>query len=304
MYNEETKKRFLEDGKDEGLNRNIESIFNKVEPYEERLNKDVSNFTFSEIIDMYKTWNVKSLASLMSRNSWLSLYTIWIIQQDLSVDGQNHYAEIDGKILKEHCINRIGLCESIISQDQVYEWLRKLGSSRDQFIILSVFEAGKGIDFNLQATTKPEDVTEEGLHFENRIIKISNRLRGIIEECKKEQCFAPLDGKREKETILIDNGYIYKLNPNASELDQPARGRNVYSRLKKILKWLDVNDIVSTNSLVYSGMIHWVNSRATELGISGEEYVRKYASELENQYGYMERRKNIFLTRFSEFLVK
>ena len=298
MYNKEIKMRYFE-GKDEATRINTETLFNKTEPYEKALNKDVGNFTFAEIVDMYKTWNTESVASLLSRNSWLSAYTIWIIQQDLSIDGQNHAAEIDSEILKKHCVNQIGLRESIFSREQIYQWLNEIDSARDQFIILSLFEAGKGIDYNLQSTVRPEDVTEEGLHFEHRIIQISDRLRRIIRECKEEE---ELKGAR---TIkLIDNGYIYKLNPNVVEPNKPARGRSIYTRLMKILDILGIKDIVSTNSIVQSGMIDWVNRRAVDLGITGEEYVKKHFSEMENQYGYQERRKNIFLLRFEEFLVK
>lgn len=307
MYNNTLKERFLDfrlETDPEDIVSNWRVVFTKTEKYEKILEKDVSNFTFQEIIDMYKMWNVSSISSLSTRNSLLSTYAIWSIQQDLVTDGQNHFAEIDYNILQQQCLNVSGFKGSIVTKEEIYRWIEQLSSARDKFIILSIYEFGKGKNFNIQTMSRITDVTEEGLIFEGETYKISFKLREIIKECKQEKSFTSLNAKVEREIKLVDNGYIYKLNPNVFVDNEKTRGRNVYTRLARILKWLGTNRTVSANTIMYSGMIHWINEHAEKLGITGEDYVKNYFEEVSKQYGYDAKRKFAFLYRFNEFLVK
>ena len=63
MYNAEVKFRFIEEKEAETTlpNNYLNRLFNRTEIYEDQLGKDVCNFTFNEIVDMYKSMRIFSL---------------------------------------------------------------------------------------------------------------------------------------------------------------------------------------------------------------------------------------------------
>ena len=88
MFNKEIKERYVEYKNDAIIIGEVFPInlFNKVAPFEEKLNKDVCNFTYYEIVDMYKTINVQAINYLYIINNSLSLYTQWCIGENLVND--------------------------------------------------------------------------------------------------------------------------------------------------------------------------------------------------------------------------
>jgi hypothetical protein len=118
MYNETIKNRYIQE-KESTTNMPkgyLNRQFNKTEEFENRLNKDVSNFTVYEIEDLYKTLNITSVESLTVLNSHLSLYAQWCLQQNLILDCQNHFTEIVNSSLVNY-INTFALKKSIITRE-------------------------------------------------------------------------------------------------------------------------------------------------------------------------------------------
>ena len=71
LYNEEIKLRFISERNREVIlpENYLERQFRKISDMERELNKDLSNFTFYEIIEYYKLLNIPSLDSLSVMNS-------------------------------------------------------------------------------------------------------------------------------------------------------------------------------------------------------------------------------------------
>ena len=77
MYNQDIKERYIREKSittvmPEGY---LGRMFQKTMPFEKALGKDVCNFSNSEIINLYKTWNLGSLTSLYVYNNTLQVYT-------------------------------------------------------------------------------------------------------------------------------------------------------------------------------------------------------------------------------------
>ena len=102
MYNKEYKERFIAERENK---KYLECQFEKVSSMETELNKDVSNFTYYEIVEYYKLLNTCSLEYLRVLNSQFSLYTQWCLQQNLVSDSQNHYLELRTEDY-DNCINK------------------------------------------------------------------------------------------------------------------------------------------------------------------------------------------------------
>ena len=101
MYNEELKLRYKTEKEMTTVvpNNAIGLDFKKTSSFEEQLNKDAYDFTVYEILNMYKTWNSKSIDTLYVINNRLSQYTQWALEQNLVADSQNHYLEINRDML-------------------------------------------------------------------------------------------------------------------------------------------------------------------------------------------------------------
>ena len=96
MFNAEYKERFIIEKNNESIipKGYLEHQFKRVAEMENKLNKDVSNFTYYDIIEYYKMLNTHSIEYLAVLNSQFSLYTQWCLQQNLVNDGQNHFLEM------------------------------------------------------------------------------------------------------------------------------------------------------------------------------------------------------------------
>lgn len=306
MFNEEIKKRFIAE-RDKTVilpNNYLECQFNKVSYMEEELNKDVSNFTYYEIIEYYKLLNTSSADSLSVMNSQFSLYTQWCLQENLVKDNQNHFLEVTYENYKS-CINKAIFDLSILKREVLDEWIEQLPNPKDKFVLLGLFEGLKGKDFCELAKLRLSDINgNRATLCTGRKVELSNKLISIIEECVEENTYYSISGKGVKTTTLIDNGYIIKDYPNVkSNVSDFQIGRKIYNSVTRILNYFGVLEYMSANSVYESGKIDMINRRSRELGITGNEYVYSdYIKEVEEKYN-CNIVKNIYVLKYDGYLV-
>ena len=179
MYNQERKAAFLQYKKDTtNLSRNIETCFNDAEFFERRYEKDLCDWSPSEIIGYLKYLNSSKLNTLTVLTNMLRIYTDWCISNSLVKDNQNHYYEISTEVLC-NCIDKEKLKAKIMSSEYLHGLLDRLYNWSDKFIFLSAFEGMKTSDIG---NTKLSDVTDDHEHIqlEGREIPISEKLYDII----------------------------------------------------------------------------------------------------------------------------
>ena len=76
MYQNEIKESFIKDYMRSRVvaQTSLYSLFKKIEPYEEKFNKDCSQFTKEEILNMYTEFQAKSVHVLLNYNVILKAY--------------------------------------------------------------------------------------------------------------------------------------------------------------------------------------------------------------------------------------
>ena len=141
MYNQELKERYRKEKESYTTVSAyyFSSLFKRTEPFEEQLDKDASNFTTYEIINMYKTLAIMSLDTIATMNSNLSMYTQWCIQENLVNDYQNHYLEITRDMMASF-VNKLAMDKKVVSREQVLDWCQQLPNPSDSFCLLGLFE--------------------------------------------------------------------------------------------------------------------------------------------------------------------
>ena len=80
MYNKEMKEGFCKEYLKSRIiqKTTLYGMFRRIEPYEEKLDKDVSLFSEDEAIEMYIGFKSRSVYTLMNNNTVLKAYCAWI----------------------------------------------------------------------------------------------------------------------------------------------------------------------------------------------------------------------------------
>lgn len=306
MYNEEIKLRFISERNDEITTSSnyLNCLFEKASEIEEKLNKDLCNFTFYDITEFYKLLNISSVLSLTVMNSHYSLYTQWCMQQNLVRDGQNHYLEMRTEDYV-NCINKGKLDMQILPKEVIYNWVDQLNNPKDQFILLGLFEGIRGKDFCELANLRPEDIKGNTAHLcTGREVNISNKLLNIIEDCIETKTYTSMTGKEVKIMPLVDDGYIIKGYPNTKSSAFGMRGgRIIKNSVQRIAQYFGVFPVVSANNIVESGKINTIKEYAKEKGMNCIDYIySSYINEIEDKYNCTIVKKS-YILKYRDYLL-
>ena len=304
-YNEEIKRRYVKERESTlAVSANyIDVQFRKLSEFEYEFNKDLSNWTVYEIVEVYKILNVSSFESLLCLNSTLSLYTQFCLENSLVKDNQNHYLECTNEVIIG-CINKAIFNKKIVDRETILKWVEELPNPKDQFILLGLFEFGKSKDFKDIVYAKISDVNGNKLKLSDRTVKISDKLQTIIRDCISEDNYYSITGNAKKIVPLTDHGYIVKSYPNQNmSLSDFQKGRNIYISCQRIFDYVGAGEWMSPNAISESGKLHMIKERSKEKNISMVDYIYSDSiKEIENQFGCTIT-KSVYVRKYQEYLV-
>lgn len=306
MYNQELKERYRKEKESYTTVSAyyFSSLFKRTEPFEEQLDKDASNFTTYEIINMYKTLAIMSLDTIATMNSNLSMYTQWCIQENLVNDYQNHYLEITRDMMASF-VNKLAMDKKVVSREQVLDWCQQLPNPSDSFCLLGLFEGIRGGGYLELALAKMEDFHDNiFIAYNGREIKVSSTLIEYAKQSNETIEYQSISRNMEKEVNLIENGRIIKDYPNVRRTESlPVLRRRTQSRLARIFNYMGILEYMNGNDIRMSGVIEMINSRCKELGINGKDYIYGIGiEEIKKQYDFKVV-SSVFMDKFGEYLV-
>ena len=306
MYNQELKERYWKEKVTYTTTApyHFSALFKRTEPFETELDKDISNFSTYEIINMYKTLSISSINTIANMNSSLSLYTQWCIQENLVADFQNHFLEIDREMMGTF-INKIAMDNKVVSRQTVLGWCGNLPNPSDSFILLALFEGAKGAGYQEITKATINDFDDNTLTlYTGRKIKVSDELIEYAKESNETLIYYSMTKAMEHTSPLVENGRIIKDYPSVrkEETQQSARRRTM-SKLTRAFEYLGINNWMTGTDIRMSGMIYLINLRSKELGITGREYIYGIGiEEIKQQYDY-KIIPSMFMDKYSEYLV-
>lgn len=306
MYNQELKERYRAEKESYTTVSTyyFSSLFKKTEPFEEQLNKDISNFATHEIINMYKTLAIMSLDTIVTMNSNLSMYTQWCIQENLVNDYQNHFLEIDRDMMATF-VNKLAMDKKVVSRRQILDWCQQLPNPSDSFCLLGLFEGIRGGGYLELALAKMEDFNDNVFTaYNGREIKVSSTLIEYAEQSNETLDYQSITNTMTREVSLIENGRIIKDYPNVQRSESlVVLRRRTQSRLARIFDYMGILDYMNGNDIRMSGVVEMINTRSKELGISGKDYVYGIGiEEIKKQYDYKVV-PSVYIDKFGEYLV-
>lgn len=202
----------------------LSRIFELSSVLEEEKQKDICDFSVSDITAFYSSIGTGSIGRLRNYNSQLRMYTDYCIDNNLSTTNTNHFIEISDDILLKCLVNieygNVNL--NLISRNELISFLdEKVKNFRDRAIFLGIFEGlGNKELYGLRSATMNDidkhlfSVKNKHNEVEKKVI-ISEKLLYYIEESYSSTEYYT-EGFDFPTTKFKPSPYIFKSVVNAN----------------------------------------------------------------------------------------
>lgn len=288
FYNHEQKERFFGEREHDytRIRFIMRTFFNATKKYEERLGKDCSCFTVTEILNMYSSYATRSWEYLLNFNSQLKIYTSWCIKEDLVPDNQNHYEEIDKNDVY-NCLN-LGLKESmILTRSELEKKLEQIPNVSDQFMVLAFFEGIGGVAFSDFYNLDMTSIKGNTIKLKGRELEVSDLLISLARESSDEYRKFNMEGPL-RTGYRADDLCIVKDSSNAFTDSEPRNTRKIQRRIA-ILESM-YGKAFGYVGLKNSGRIDMLKRLMAEDGSTDvRETYNRHKDEIETRYGKLQR---------------
>ena len=287
MYEMEMKEGFIKDYMRSRVvaKTSLYSLFRKVEPYENKLNKDCSQFTKEDILDIYKEFKAKSVYVLMNYNTILKAYCAWRKYYH-GLENQIAYEEITIDLLKplipKDAAAILSREELTDIEDQAYNWT-------DKAIIECLWEglSGNSMRDLVGIEARMIDHESKQLHLpDGRVFDLTDRLYQLLINALNETeyiCY----GKALKVKKLEGKGKLYKERDNAHAMDSDDKFfRWVYRRIMNLRTHVGISGLTMKN-ITTSGMCHYLREGMEQTELDLKAFLRTEMGEkLMDKYNY------------------
>ena len=287
MYKNDMKEGFIKDYMRSRVvaKTSLYSLFKKVEPYEKSFDKDCSQFTKEEIVDMYTEFKAKSVYVLMNYNTILKAYCAWMkyyngLQNDIAYDSLT--IDVMRPLIPNganNILSRQDVCEI---EDQLYNWV-------DKAIVEALWEglSGNSMRDLVGIDSSMVDHKARQLHLpDGRVFGLTERLYEFLTHTFEETEYVCY-GETLRIKKMIGHGKLYKERDNAHAKDSDDKCfRWVYRKIQNFRMHVGIDGLTMKNISI-SGMCHYLRVGMEETGMDLKSFLRTEMGEkLMNKYGY------------------
>ena len=187
MYQNENKESFIRDYMKSRViaETSLYSLFRKTQEYEENLNKDCSEFTIVEALEMYENFKAKSVYVLLNYNVILKAYCAWCKYYN-GLKTEIAYDSISKNML-EPLISEDAI--KILSREDVTDIEDQLLNWTDKAIVEALFEGLSGNsmrDLIIINTEMIDHKTKQLIFEDGRVFDLTDRLYNLLIESFNE----------------------------------------------------------------------------------------------------------------------
>ena len=304
MYNNEMKEGFIKDYMRSRVvaKTSLYSLFRKIEPYENEFNKDCSQFTKEEILNIYKKFEARSYHVLLNYNVILKAYCAW----------KKHYHGLENDIAYESITTDMVKplipddAKKVLSREEVAEIEDQLYNWTDKAIIEALFEGLSGnsmrdlvgIELNMIDQKEKQLFLPDG-----RVFDLTDRLLDLlIKACHEEEyiCY----GESLKVKKLIGTDKLYKERDNAYAMNSDDKFfRWIYRKIMNCRKFVGIDGLTMKN-LQTAGMTFYLKQGMAATGLGLKEYLLTEAGQkLMDKYNYIsDHRVDNIIGRYKTFV--
>lgn len=154
--------------------------FDRIAPYEEKIGKDLCNFSTEDLLSYYKMLSSGSLDTLMVINNVYSNYIDWCITNGLVKNSRNVAREISNEMLNGCLSDAV-----VFTREEILNICKNAPEPADAFMLLALFEGIKGKAYcDIMNARKNQLDGDIWTTYSKQKIKISSELKGyFIEAC-------------------------------------------------------------------------------------------------------------------------
>ena len=286
MYKKETKEGFIRDYMRSRVvaKTSLYSLFKKTAPFEEQLDKDCSQFTEEEILNMYKEFRARSKFTVFNYNAILKAYCAWVqyyhgLQNDIAYN--NITTDMIAPLIPKDANKLLSREEIVDIEDQLYNYADKAVVE-----LLFIGVAGKNME-DIYAVTS-ECVQGDALVVNGKTFPMSERLKELLPKALAET-EAMSYGDTMKVFKVSGQGRIYKERCNARGVNtEDAKFRYFYRRIQIFRDYLGIPGLTMKN-IATSGLWHYLNQGMQETGLTLRGFLRtEQGKQIAMRYGFSE----------------
>ena len=287
MYQSEMKEGFIKDYMRSRVvaRTSLYSLLRKTEPFEEKYDKDCSQFNQNEVITMYTEFKAKSVYVLLNYNTILKAYCAWrryYHKEKVTESYENITIELLKPCVPEESNKFLSREEIIEIEDQLYNWT-------DKAILECLWEGISGpsmIDL-VNINKSMVDFKEKEMYFsDGRIVNLTDRLCEFLSKAFDEteyMCY----GETLRVKKLAGIGNLYKERDNAYATDSNDKYfRWVYRKVQNFRDHVGIPGLTMKNIHI-SGMYHYLCQAMQDTGLDLKSFLKSEdGKRLADKYGF------------------
>ena len=301
MYNNEFKKRFLaESGILPSTQKTYSFMLEKASNLEERLNKDIFEFTPYECDQLIFSFSRKSSLMVQVIVACFKRYIDFCMDNKQTVDFFNYFGTISGQVDFDRFVDMTAIENKFITFDGLEEIQKILINAQDVAFIELAFCGLNGKEGTELIELRTKDVKLDRIILPNREIPISKRTYGIIEAAIDQTEYIRGNGEladnAKGETMVINHTDFVLRSAGSTKFGQLTYS-TLQMRMNRI-KELFGNPYLNLTGVWHSGMLFHLTKIKQETGIVTKEDYQK----INKLFGYGENYWYQSKVRFDKFL--
>ena len=293
LYNEDRKIRFAQQYPKASC-RNYLLTLSKCYQSEIFNKKDVCDFIYEELDDMFYTFESTSLSSIQSQISIINKYVEWCIDhgfREKTINPVELFSDFSGRNTEKY-VNPTANGEKYVTKDKLMEIVNMCANAQDAVIFALAYSGVKG-----EASEEIRNLLVKDCDFENnrlklrrnngdtRVIEVEEWVMDLIREAIDQEEYLRGNGEflsessKSKSSALYQNDFV--LRTAGKDVNQPVAEHVTIARLDRIKKWYG-NMFLTLNTIWVSGQIEMAKQIKAEKG----EVTRKDYEDINERFGH------------------
>lgn len=287
MYQSEMKEGFIESYLKSRVvaKTSLYGLFRKLERFETAINKDCSEFSKDEAIQIFAAFNSRSIYTLLNNVVILKAYCRYM-QYYHKRNTTNIYEEITIEDLRP-CVNE--QASRLLSREEVTEIEDNLLNFTDAAIVECLFAgiSGESMRDITELDRTMLDKQNKCLIFpDGRVFDITDRLIDLLDKAFDEENYLCY-GETLRVKKLIGKGRLFKDRDNAHAADSDDRRfRAVYRKIQVAREHVGIKEL-TMKTLAASGFLYCLKQGMTQTGLELKQFLKtELGNRLMDRYGY------------------
>ena len=298
-FNSEFKEKFFKKYKPTTV-ASMRVFFGRVAILEKQFNKDLFDFSYEQLEELWKSLNSLTVRSLQNTISTVEQYISFAIKNKMVDNKINLASAFDTKEKLEKYVNKDA--ETVFSKKLIMSLCMEATNAQDGVIPALIFD---GVSYKneyeelINLRKKDIDFENSTINLGNRVIPMSSQTAILVRHALDVNEYYSVTGNQSRKYKIAESDYVLRGLRN----NHQAKWRNVNQRILKISELNDL-EYLNATTVSYSGQIHYGIELMNE-GLSLEEAVVKIIERFnindnESSRFYVRTRIDAFLKSQSE----